>query len=148
MKMVKIYTDGACSGNPGPGGWGAVLIYNEFEKKISGFDESTTNNRMELISVIESLKLLKEKCIVEIFSDSKYVCDGISKWMLNWKNNNWKGSNKKLIKNDDLWKSLDFELSKHNVNINWIKGHNGDFYNEIADKLARDAIKGKLYAPY
>lgn len=140
MKKITIYTDGACSGNPGPGGWGAVLLHNEHKKTISGFEKETTNNRMEIIAVIKSLELLKEKSSVEIFSDSQYVCKGITNWLKNWKKNNWRGSDKKPIKNQDLWILLDELLFRHEVKMNWVRGHNGDPLNEEADKLARDAI--------
>ncbi len=140
MKKVIIYTDGACSGNPGPGGWGAVLIFGEIEKKISGGEKNTTNNRMEIAGVIEGLKLLKEPCEVELFSDSKYVCDGISKWLDSWKKNNWKNSAKQPVKNQDLWEEILKLKNIHKISVNWVKGHSNDKYNEIADSLATAAV--------
>ncbi len=139
-KKVIIYTDGACSGNPGPGGWGALLIYNDTRKTISGFEQHTTNNRMEIMAVIESLKLLKTPCYVEVYTDSKYVQQGASEWMINWKKNNWKRG-KDSIKNEELWRQLDEELNKHKVKFYWIKAHNGHPENELVDELARNAIK-------
>ena len=140
MKQVTIYTDGACSNNPGPGGWGAILIYEGLKKEISGYEEQTTNNRMEMLSVIKALELLKEPCIVNLYSDSQYVCKGISSWLSGWKKKNWIGSNKEPIKNQDLWQTLDSLLQRHVVTTNWVKGHSGDHYNEIVDELARMAI--------
>jgi len=140
MKKIIIYTDGACSKNPGPGGWGAVLLYNNTEKRISGSENSTTNNQMELMAVLKSLQLLKEPCDIEIFSDSKYVCDGITSWLSNWKKNNWIGSNKQPIKNKNLWQELDNIMQIHTIKMSWVRGHSGDKYNEIADKLATGAV--------
>ncbi len=137
---IEIYTDGACSGNPGPGGWGAVLLYNEHRKEISGYEKQTTNNRMELQAVIESLKLLKKPSAVIIYTDSQYVKDGITKWIFSWKKNGWKGANRKPIKNVELWQELHLEVTKHQIDWIWVKGHNGNHYNEIADQLARNAI--------
>lgn len=137
MKKVNIYTDGACSGNPGPGGWGAVLVYNEIEKKMSGAEETTTNNRMELTAVIMALKALKEPCEVTLTTDSKYVCDAINKeWVFGWKKNGWRKADKKPALNVDLWEMLLELISKHNVEFVWVKGHNGHKYNEICDQLA------------
>lgn len=137
MKEVKIYTDGACSGNPGPGGWGAVLVYNNIEKELSGSEAETTNNRMELTAVLESLKALKEPCKVTLTTDSKYVCDAINqKWVYSWQKNNWKKSDKKPALNIDLWKKLLELLDIHNVEFIWVKGHNGHKYNERCDNLA------------
>ena len=140
MKKIKIYTDGACSGNPGPGGWGAILIYENAKKELSGAEKNTTNNRMEIMGVIAALESLKEMCEVEVFSDSSYVCNGITSWLANWKKNNWRGSDKKPIKNQDLWQKMDEILQKHSVKMTWVKGHNGDVMNERADELARNAI--------
>lgn len=139
-KKVVIYTDGACSGNPGPGGWGAVLSYNGKEKEISGAEDNTTNNRMELRAAIESLKLIKEPCQISIYTDSNYVKDGITKWIHSWKAKGWKTASKKEPKNMDLWKELDIEANKHEISWNWVKGHDGDPGNERADLLARNAI--------
>lgn len=137
MKEIQIYTDGACSGNPGKGGWGAILVYNNHEKEISGGEESTTNNRMELTAVIEALKLLKEPCKVILTTDSKYVCDAINKgWLYSWKSNGWKKADKKPALNIDLWEKLLPLLEEHQITFNWVKGHNGHPYNERCDKLA------------
>ena len=137
MKNVEIYTDGACSGNPGPGGWGAVLIYNDVEKQLSGSEKETTNNRMELSAVITALKALKEPCNVTLTTDSKYVCDAINKgWLNSWEKNSWKKADKKPVLNIDLWQELLPLLDKHRVEFIWVKGHNGHKYNEICDKLA------------
>lgn len=138
--LIIIYTDGACSGNPGPGGWGAVLLYGDHRKDIFGGEKETTNNRMELSAVIESLKILKKPSNVSIYTDSKYVMDGITKWIFNWKKNGWKSANKKPIKNIDLWQELDKEVAKHQLKWTWVKGHNGDHFNEVADELARRGI--------
>lgn len=137
MKKVEIYTDGACSGNPGKGGWGAVLVYKNNEKEISGYDESTTNNRMELTAVIEALSSLKEPCEVLLTTDSKYVCDAITKgWVYSWKKNGWRKADKKPALNVDLWEKLLPLLEKHSVEWNWVKGHAGHPYNERCDALA------------
>lgn len=137
MKNVEIYTDGACSGNPGPGGWGAVLIYNGVEKQLSGSEKETTNNRMELSAVITALKALKEPCNVTLTTDSKYVCDAVNKgWLNSWEKNSWKKADKKPVLNIDLWQELLPLLDKHRVEFIWVKGHNGHKYNEICDKLA------------
>lgn len=139
-RKVIIYTDGACSGNPGKGGWGAVLKYGEITKQISGYSDLTTNNKMELQAVIEALKLLKKRCDVEIFTDSVYVKDGITKWINSWKKNNWKTSKKEQVKNKELWIELDNLRNQHNINWNWVKGHADDEINNIVDKLARSEI--------
>lgn len=137
MKEVFIYTDGACSGNPGPGGWGAVLVYGKNEKQMSGNEKETTNNRMELTGVIKALEALKESCKVTLTTDSKYVCDAINqKWVYSWQKNNWKKADKKPALNVDLWEQLLPLLEKHEVTFVWVKGHNGHKYNEICDKLA------------
>ena len=142
MKAVSIYSDGACSGNPGPGGWGAVLIYKSHRKEISGADAQTTNNRMELTAVIKALECLKEKCKIELFTDSKYVCDSIIKgWAESWRNNNWKKSDKKPAINADLWEILLNLISKHDITFNWVKGHAGNIENERCDELATSEIK-------
>ena len=132
-----MYTDGACSGNPGKGGWGAVLVYNGIEKELSGGELETTNNRMELTAVIEALSRLKEPCEVTLTTDSKYVCDAINKgWLNSWKNNNWKKADKKPALNVDLWQKLLPLLETHRVEFCWVKGHNGHPYNERCDSLA------------
>lgn len=137
MKQIEIYTDGACSGNPGPGGWGAVLIYNGKEKELSGSEKNTTNNRMELTAVIMALNALNQPCEVKLTTDSKYVCDAINKsWVYSWRKNGWKKSDKKPALNVDLWKELLSLLEKHEVEFIWVKGHNGHKYNEICDALA------------
>ncbi|MCM1114376.1 MAG: ribonuclease HI [Clostridium sp.] len=137
MKKIEIYTDGACSGNPGKGGWGAVLVYNSNEKELSGGEQETTNNRMELTAVIEALCALKEPCEVTLTTDSKYVCDAINKgWVYGWKKNNWRKSDKKPALNVDLWEKLLPLLQTHKVTFCWVKGHNGHPYNERCDKLA------------
>ncbi len=140
---IIIYTDGACSGNPGKGGWGAILLYKHHKKEISGFEQETTNNRMELQAVIEALKLVKKSVPIIVYTDSKYVQNGISQWIHSWKKNGWRGANKKPIKNVDLWQALDEQAVNHKVDWKWVKGHNGDKYNEIADELARKAIEEK-----
>ena len=144
MKKVKIYTDGACSGNPGPGGWGAQLIYNDSVKEISGYEANTTNNRMELIAVISSLEYIQIKEDIEIYTDSVYVMDGITKWIKNWKKNKWLTSTKKPVKNEDLWKKLDALCKAKKINWSWVKGHSGNKGNERADYLARKAISKNL----
>lgn len=137
MKNIEIYTDGACSGNPGKGGWAAVLVYKNIEKEISGGEKETTNNRMELTAVIMALKTLKEPCEVKLTTDSKYVCDAINKrWVYSWKNNGWKKADKKPALNVDLWEQLLEQLETHKVEFIWVKGHNGHKYNERCDQLA------------
>lgn len=137
---VIIYTDGACSGNPGKGGWGAILQYGDNVKEISGYSELTTNNKMELQAVIEALKLLKRKCNVELFTDSVYVKDGITKWIANWKKNNWRTSKKEDVKNKELWIELDNLVNQHVINWNWVKGHADNDLNNRVDSLARGEI--------
>lgn len=142
MKKLNIYTDGACSGNPGKGGWGAVLVYNGIEKEISGAEMHTTNNRMELTAVIKALQLLKEPCEVELTTDSKYVCDAVNKgWVYGWKKKGWIKSDKKPALNVDLWEELLKQLNIHKVTFIWVKGHNGHPYNEKCDKLAVSEYK-------
>ena len=137
MKHVDIYTDGACKGNPGPGGWGAVLVYNGHEKELSGGEPETTNNRMELTAAIEALRALKESCEITLTSDSKYLVDGITKgWAKNWKKNNWVKSDKKPALNPDLWDELLRLLDIHEVTLVWVRGHHGHPYNERCDRLA------------
>lgn len=137
MKKIEMFTDGACSGNPGPGGWGTILKFNGIEKELSGGESETTNNRMEMIAVISGLKALKEPCDVELFTDSKYVCDSVNKgWVYSWKKNNWKKADKKPALNVDLWEEMIQLLEVHKVTFNWIKGHNGHPENERCDRLA------------
>ena len=140
--MIKIYTDGACSGNPGIGGWGCVIIKND-EKPIflNGGENYTTNNRMELVAAIKGLNYFREENNITIVTDSKYLKDGIESWIENWKKNGWKTASKKPVKNKELWLTLDLEISKHNISWEWVKGHAGDEYNEKADFLAREYIK-------
>ena len=140
MKKVKIYTDGACKGNPGKGGWGAVLQYGETEKVISGYADKTTNNIMELTAAVEALKLLKEPCEVILTTDSNYVKNGISDWIFNWKKNGWKTASKKPVKNKELWQKLDSLSKNHSIQWKWVKGHSGHTENERCDKLANEAI--------
>lgn len=140
MKQITIYTDGACSGNPGPGGWGAVLIYGEHEKEMCGGEADTTNNRMELMAAIMALESLKEKCSVALYTDSNYVRGGITEWIHGWKKKGWKTAAKKPVKNEDLWKRLDEARTQHDVEWHWVKGHAGDPLNERADALARQGI--------
>ncbi|MBT8094767.1 MAG: ribonuclease HI, partial [Gammaproteobacteria bacterium] len=135
-----IYTDGACRGNPGPGGWGALLIAGRHRKTMHGGEGETTNNRMELTAAIEALNVLKRPSRVELYTDSKYVMDGITSWMANWKKRDWKTSNKKPVKNKDLWMALDEARARHDVEWNWVKGHDGDPGNEEADALANRGI--------
>ena len=137
---IKIYTDGACSGNPGKGGWGALIQEDNNETKINGSEQNTTNNRMELTAVIKALELFEKSIEIEIYTDSKYVMQGITEWIKNWKNNQWKTSQKKDVKNKDLWVLLDQASEKHIIKWNWVKGHAGNYGNEIADKLATQAI--------
>jgi ribonuclease HI len=137
MKTVTLYSDGACEGNPGPGGWAAVLTYQDHIKEITGGSPATTNNRMELQAAVEGLRALKEPCEIDFFTDSKYVQSGISEWLKDWKSRRWKTKDKKTVKNEDLWKKLDVESSKHKINWRWLKGHAGDQMNERCDLLAR-----------
>ena len=137
MKQVTIYTDGACSGNPGPGGWGAILMYGAHKRELSGGEADTTNNRMELTAVIRALSLLKEPCIVELWSDSKYVIDGLSKgWAKGWKAKGWVKSDKKPALNSDLWEQLLGLIAQHEVHYHWVKGHAENEFNNRCDELA------------
>ena len=140
MKTVNIYTDGACRGNPGIGGWGVYIEYGETIKELYGGDELTTNNKMELTAAIKGLEALNTKCQVNLITDSKYVMDGINGWINGWKKNNWKNSQKKDVKNKDLWIQLDKLNSYHDVKWSWVKGHSGHFQNEKADQLANKGI--------
>ena len=137
---VIIHTDGACSGNPGPGGWGAILSYGEHEKELKGGEPHTTNNRMELMAAISALEALKRPSTVEMHTDSQYVQQGISQWITKWKRNGWKTADKKPVKNVDLWQRLDAAMQQHNVKWHWVKGHAGHELNERADRLAVAAI--------
>jgi len=137
---VTIYTDGACSGNPGPGGWGVILRSGSTEKELSGGEKMTTNNRMELLAAISALEALKKPCSVDLYTDSQYVRSGISSWIHNWKRNGWKTSARQPVKNTDLWQRLDAALQTHDVRWHWVKGHAGHPENERADQLARDGL--------
>lgn len=140
LKEVEIFTDGACRGNPGPGGWGALLRYSGKEKRIYGGESATTNNRMELMAAIEALAALKESCKVSLTTDSQYVRQGITKWVEGWRQKNWQTSGKQPVKNIDLWQRLIKETERHQVEWHWVKGHSGHRENEIADSLANRAI--------
>ena len=143
-KAVELFTDGACSGNPGPGGWGALLRYKGTEKELSGAEPETTNNRMELMAAIEGLKAIKTACSVTLYTDSKYVLQGVTEWMDGWKSRGWKTADKKPVKNQDLWMALDEQVNRHHITWQWVKGHNGHIENERVDELARMAIKDML----
>lgn len=138
---VTIYTDGACSGNPGPGGWGAILLWGDHRKELYGGENDTTNNRMELMAAISALDALKRPMTVELWTDSSYVKDGISKWIFGWKRNGWKTADKKPVKNADLWQRLEEATARHEISWNWLKGHAGHPLNERADELARLGIE-------
>jgi len=136
---IEIYTDGACLGNPGRGGYGAILMYKHHKKEISGGEKETTNNRMELRAVIEGLRTIKKSSEVIIYTDSKYVMDGMMKWISNWKKNGWRTADRKPVKNSDLWQDLEIEVEKHKIEWIWVKGHAGNHFNELVDELARKA---------
>ena len=140
MNEVTIYTDGACSGHPGKGGWGAILIYAKEKKYMSGSKQLTTNNQMELTATIEALKAILKPSNIALYTDSQYVKNGITSWIFNWKKNGWKTANKKPVANKDLWIELEKYVDFHSVNWFWVKGHSGDHYNEIADELAVKAM--------
>ncbi|GLK82216.1 ribonuclease HI [Ancylobacter defluvii] len=140
---VAVWTDGACSGNPGPGGWGAILRYGDHERELSGGESPTTNNRMELMAAISALEALKRPCIVDLHTDSEYMRNGITKWIAGWKRNGWRTADKKPVKNVDLWERLEAALGTHEIRWHWVKGHAGDVMNERADELARAGM-----APY
>ena len=139
-KRVTLYTDGACKGNPGAGGWGVVLEYGKHRKELFGGDIETTNNRMELMAAIAGLSALKSRCVVDLYTDSVYVRDGITKWLSNWKSNGWRTAAKKPVANQDLWEQLDQAVSDHQINWHWVKGHSGDAGNERADELANQGV--------
>jgi len=142
--VVEIFTDGACRGNPGPGGWGVVLRFNGTEKTLYGSEENSTNNRMELMAAISALESLKKPCKVSLTTDSKYVRDGISEWIINWKKRGWKTANKSPVKNVELWQRLDKAREQHTIDWLWVKGHSGHPGNELADQLANQAIDEML----
>jgi ribonuclease HI len=137
---VQIFTDGACSGNPGPGGWGAVLRFDGKEKELKGGEALTTNNRMELMAAISALETLKRDCSVDMFTDSNYLRDGITKWIHSWRRNGWRTAEKKPVKNAELWQRLDAALGRHDIRWHWVRGHAGHAENERADALARDGM--------
>lgn len=137
MKQIEMFTDGACSGNPGPGGWGAILRFGDKVKELSGGEADTTNNRMELMAAIEGLNALKEPCVIDLYTDSNYVRDGISGWIHGWKRNGWKTASKQPVKNVELWQALDEATQRHKITWHWVKGHAGHPENERADELAR-----------
>ena len=139
-KLIEIYTDGACSGNPGPGGWGAIILYNNDSSTLSGGEKLTTNNRMEITAVIKSLEIIEENSEIKIYTDSKYVINGITNWIKSWKENDWISSNKKVVKNIDLWKNLDLLVQKKKISWQWVKGHSGNKMNEKVDQIARNEI--------
>ena len=136
MTKVVIYTDGSCRGNPGPGGWGAVLRYGDKEKDLCGGDTRTTNNRMELTAAISALEALKRPCKVQLHTDSKYLRDGVTQWLKGWKRNGWRTADKSPVKNEDLWRRLDEAIARHEIDWRWVRGHAGNAMNERADKLA------------
>ena len=138
--IVQMFTDGACSGNPGPGGWGVILRAKGAERELSGGDHATTNNRMEMMAVIQGLAALKVSSAITLYTDSRYVLDGATKWLKNWKRNGWKTADKKPVKNDDLWRLLEVEMARHDISWEWVRGHDGHPENERADALARGAI--------
>ena len=139
-KRVDIFTDGACSGNPGPGGWGALLRYNGSEKEFSGGEAHTTNNRMEMMAAICALEALSQRCQVRLMTDSKYLCDGITRWLPGWRQRGWKTVNRQPVKNVDLWQRLETLVADHDVEWVWVKGHSGHVENERVDQLAREAV--------
>lgn len=142
---VTLYTDGACSGNPGPGGWGCILIYKEHKRKLSGYENDTTNNKMELTAVIKGLECLKKPMHVHIITDSQYVKNAFTlKWIENWLANGWKTKSGDIVKNQELWKHLNLLQVKHHLTWEWVKGHSGNLYNDMCDELARNAIQNKL----
>jgi ribonuclease HI len=143
MKQVSIFTDGACLGNPGPGGWAAILRYNGTEKELSGYDPATTNNRMELQAAIEGLAALAEPCEIDLYTDSQYLRNGMNDWLAKWKRNGWRTADKKPVKNVDLWQRLDDLVASHTVRWHWVRGHDGHVENERCDVLANAAIRAR-----
>jgi ribonuclease HI len=146
MSRVEIWTDGACSGNPGPGGWGAILKLEAREKELSGGETLTTNNRMELMAAISALEALSRPCGVDLHTDSQYLRQGVTSWMHGWKRNGWRTADKKPVKNEDLWRRLDAAVASHDIEWRWVKGHAGEAMNERADELARSGMKPYLRA--
>ncbi len=147
MTEIEVYTDGACRGNPGPGGWGALLIAGDVRRELSGYEAQTTNNRMELTAAIEALRALKRPVSVTLYTDSKYVCTGIEEWLPNWKQRGWRTADKKPVKNVDLWQALDEARTPHRVRWKWVRGHDGNEGNEHVDALANAAIDAMLAVP-
>jgi len=143
-EQVEIFTDGACRGNPGPGGWGVLLRFNGTEKELKGSETETTNNRMELMAAISALEALTQPCKVKLTTDSKYVLQGLTEWMPNWKKRNWQTAAKKPVKNVDLWQRLDAAAQAHDIDWHWVKGHSGHAENELVDQLANDAVDEML----
>lgn len=139
-KKVRLYTDGSCHGNPGPGGWAAILEFGEKTRELTGNDPATTNNRMEMMAVLEGLRALKEPCIVDVWTDSRYVVDGMKSWLAGWKKRGWKTASKQPVKNEELWRALDGQADRHRVEWHWVKGHAGHPQNERCDALANEAI--------
>lgn len=146
MKPVVIYTDGACRGNPGPGGWGALLRYRGSEKRLKGFESATTNNRMELMAAIAALEVLQEPCAITLYTDSTYVIQGLTEWLPQWRARGWRTADKKPVKNQDLWQRLDAAAARHRMDWRWVKGHSGEAGNEAADGLANEAIDQSLFS--
>jgi ribonuclease HI len=144
---VTVYTDGACSGNPGPGGWGAILMWNGHEKELNGGEAHTTNNRMELTAAIAALESLRRPCTVDLYTDSEYLRNGIMSWINGWKRNGWRTADKKPVKNVDLWQRLDAAMARHQVRWHWVRGHAGHDMNERADQLARDGLAAARRTP-
>jgi ribonuclease HI len=144
MKEVTVYTDGACRGNPGPGGWGAVLRYGGHERLLQGGETATTNNRMELMAAIQALETLREPCRVTLYTDSNYLRQGLTEWLPQWHARNWRTADKKPVKNQDLWQRLDAAAARHRIDWRWVKGHSGNEGNELADRLANEGVDGVL----
>jgi ribonuclease HI len=144
MKQITVYTDGACRGNPGPGGWGALLSWNGRSRRLKGGEPSTTNNRMELMAAISALEALREPCAVALYTDSNYVRQGITEWLPGWKRRGWRTADKKPVKNQDLWERLDSAAARHRIDWHWVKGHAGDPGNELADALANEGLDEAL----
>ncbi len=142
--LVQIFTDGACKGNPGPGGWGAIMKYGDHVKELNGYSAETTNNIMELTAVIEALKSLTRPCAIILTTDSNYVKDGITQWIHNWKKKGWKTANKQPVKNKECWLQLDVEVQRHQIEWKWVKGHSGHPENERADELANEAVEDNV----
>lgn len=147
MKKVEIFTDGACRGNPGPGGWGALLRYGETERELYGGEAATTNNRMELTAAIRALSVLRESCRVDLYTDSQYLRDGVTRWLENWKKRGWRTADRKPVKNIELWQALDREAQRHQVQWHWVRGHSGHAENERADQLANRGIDETMLSP-